>query len=233
MKQTSFLKKGFNMARLPSHGKPVDVKKCLELYNSGLSINEVGRRLGHHHAVIKYHLVRHNIKIRSQRESQRKPVSSEKIAQMYKSGISAVEIASELNLTYQCIYDRLAEVGVKTRSRKEQIEVMKKRGRYNISRGENHKNWNGGITVDTSGYRLININGKYIREHRYVWENNNGPLPNSWIIHHLNGKKLDNRIENLAAMPRKSHSPKSIIEPFRKRIFELEQEIKKLKKRTG
>lgn len=219
------------MPSKPSHGKPVDVQKCLELYESGLSANEVGRRLGHHHGVIRYHLIRNGVNIRSYGESRRLKIPSEKIAEMYKTGMSAVEISKELDITYQCVYDRLSEVGVKTRNRKEQIAMMIKRGTYNVKKGKDHKNWNGGMSIDGNGYRNINTNGKYILEHKLVWEKENGKLSEGWIIHHMNGDKQDNRIENLTAMPRKNHSPKTIIEPFRQRIRYLEQEVKKLKKR--
>lgn len=43
------------------------------------------------------------------------------------------------------------------------------------------------------------------RVHRVVWEETHGPLPRNWDIHHINGDKLDNRPENLQAMPRRVH----------------------------
>jgi hypothetical protein len=39
----------------------------------------------------------------------------------------------------------------------------------------------------------------------------------------------ERRIENLVAMPRKSHSPKSITEPYKIRILELERQLIDLK----
>lgn len=42
-------------------------------------------------------------------------------------------------------------------------------------------------------------------EHRLVWEQHHGELPDGWIVHHLNGDRIDNRIENLHAMPADEH----------------------------
>lgn len=53
------------------------------------------------------------------------------------------------------------------------------------------------------GLRLIAIH-----EHRYLWEKIHGPLSQDWVIHHINGIKDDNRIENLISMHRMSHGSK-------------------------
>lgn len=47
----------------------------------------------------------------------------------------------------------------------------------------------------------------YIREHRLVAAMREGrPLTKDEIVHHLNGQKQDNRMENLEVMPRAKHS---------------------------
>jgi len=98
--------------------------------------------------------------------------------------------------------------------------------------GEDNSNWKGGRTK-TNGYvyiRVKRISGgagqSYKAEHHLVWESHYGLLPKDYIVHHLNGVKDDNRIENLIAMPRKLHSPKLTIEPYEKRIRELEEKLK-------
>ena len=76
-------------------------------------------------------------------------------------------------------------------------------------RMENHPNWKGGKRIDTRGYVLIKKesgNVGYIREHRLVMEEQLGRKLNKWeIIHHKNGIKDDNRLENLEIVTLKTH----------------------------
>lgn len=79
--------------------------------------------------------------------------------------------------------------------------------------------------------RVVNANKKsskgrrqHIAEHILVWEQiHNKPLPNGWIIHHLNGIRDDNRPENLVAMRKKDHHGWTYVKALQARIRELEQ----------
>ena len=51
-------------------------------------------------------------------------------------------------------------------------------------------------------------NGRHLYEHREVWEQHNGPIPDKMEIHHINGKHDDNRIENLALVTHKQNKLK-------------------------
>ena len=53
-------------------------------------------------------------------------------------------------------------------------------------------------------------------EHRIVWEQHNGPIPDGMTIDHINGNKKDNRIENLQMLSRKDNIKRSSYGTIRK-----------------
>ena len=55
--------------------------------------------------------------------------------------------------------------------------------------------------ITNNGYVRVPKNASGERfEHRVVWEKHNGKIPKGMTIHHINGNKLDNKIENLSML---------------------------------
>ena len=48
---------------------------------------------------------------------------------------------------------------------------------------------------------------EYVRnlEHRRIWVSHYGTIPEGYVVHHKNGDKKDNRIENLQCVSIKEH----------------------------
>lgn len=61
-----------------------------------------------------------------------------------------------------------------------------------------------------SGYMLDSrrVNGRVVTKqlHRVIWELANGPIPAGMVIHHRNGVRTDNRIENLELLEHSKHN---------------------------
>lgn len=129
--------------------------------------------------------------------------------------------------TPQAIYKKAYKMGLR---KSREIERM---NRSEAMRGEKGPNWGGGTRVTKKGYRQVLMPGHhradtagYVMEHILIWEESTGSVvPDNCCVHHLNGVKNDNRIENLCLMERGAHTTfhhvgKPLSEATRKKISE-------------
>lgn len=60
--------------------------------------------------------------------------------------------------------------------------------------------------VSAEGYLKFTLDGKTHYAHRYIYEQEYGPIDPRMDIDHINGDKLDNELENLRAVPRSDNA---------------------------
>lgn len=112
------------------------------------------------------------------------------------------------NKTHQGIYKKAYSLGLRKDAEIEFKNRSKARER------EKGSNWNGGVRFTKRGYRQVLAPGHhradadgYVMEHILTWELATGvAVPKNCCIHHINGNKQDNRIQNLCMMDLGAHT---------------------------
>jgi len=135
------------------------------------------------------------------------PLPIEKIKELYKNNKTIKEISKIYNVGASTIKRRLKPFNL-IRSGAEANKIAWKTGKhkplYGYSWKGGRKKHNGYVQIYIPGHP--NANGKYVLEHRLVMAKYLGrPLKAIEIVHHINGIRNDNRLENLAIVTRKTH----------------------------
>ena len=167
-------------------------------YLAGKTLSEVGKKYGFSYGTIQRVLARSDVQKRNSADYLNKKRSwsrsvEDEVKELYLSGLSAEEIGKKYKKSAKPIYTILRRLGVDRRD-----------ASY-YAAGEKNYFWKGGTIVDKHGYILVHApehphrtaNNK-VREHRLIMEKKLGRyLRPEEVVDHINGKKSDNRPENL------------------------------------
>lgn len=125
-----------------------------------------------------------------------------KLKRLYQKK-SGKELAIIFNRTFMAVMSRANRIGIKkdVKARAKNLSrTLKNLFRIGAMshKGERNSRWRGGRRLRTDGYCEVWTENGDMLEHRYIYEKHLGrKLLPSEIIHHLNGDRSDNRIENL------------------------------------
>ena len=62
------------------------------------------------------------------------------------------------------------------------------------------------MSITAKGYSRISVGGRQVMEHVYIWEREHGRrVPPGHDIHHIDGDKLNNKIDNLRLVTKLEH----------------------------
>lgn len=109
----------------------------------------------------------------------------------------------------------------------------------NLFRGSGNPQWKGEKRKDKDGYVIIySENHKHNRvlEHRFLMEEKLGRVLKPWeLVHHINGIKNDNRIENLCLIDKRksTHDTHTKVKILQERIRYLERILNDRENRTN
>lgn len=151
-------------------------------------------------------------------------ISKKKLNDLYwTQGLSTLTIGRQYDVTSTTVINLMKELGIKRRGPGEYLKGhhMSEECKRKISEaqlGEKSNNWKGGRSLDNHGYIRVSIpfdspflpmahktknrrRARDITEHRLIMAQHLGRCLQPWeLVHHKNGIKTDNRIENLELM---------------------------------
>jgi len=119
----------------------------------------------------------------------------------YETGEDTPTLALAYGVSPTTIWRRLHAAGIELRPSGGPLGNQRALGNKSRPKPQGPLHWSGRghiRTIDRKGVRCL--------VHRGCWEACRGPIPEGWVVHHVNGDKTDNHIENLACMSHGEHT---------------------------
>lgn len=113
---------------------------------------------------------------------------------LYQSGKSLAQIGAIYRKTRQAVYDQFRSRDYPLRSKQLKGLQMLDGIKWTLTKG---------------GYLRGSVNGNRMLMHRYVWEKETGTkVADGWDVHHRDGNKQNNAIDNLEYLTKSDHNKK-------------------------
>jgi len=165
-------------------------------------------------------------------------VNEVEIVRLYcEEMLTPKSIGEKLECSATTVVKCLKRQGVSIRGREEAQRLAISLGRKNYYRGDACHQWKGGRFVNKEGYVWVKLQPNeqrfapmanhrgYVREHRLVLAKSLGRCLESWeVVHHKNGVKNDNRIDNLKLLPNRNYHQSDLV--LKSRLKQLECKVK-------
>lgn len=165
-------------------------------YLAGMSLVQLETKYGEGQYALRAAVKRAGHKLRDHGGQRRRVYDGEaaRMVYLYQMGMSQQQIATTFQAHQTVVSRVLRKYGIETRHGK---------------KGAQSAAWRGGIATNAQGYVMQHVDraspywqmaarSGYVMQHRLVMAESLGrPLLDSESVHHINGDRTDNRLENL------------------------------------
>jgi hypothetical protein len=211
-----------------------DSRRVTDAYLSGASSSEVAKMFSICESTVCKIVKRTGAQVRrDNNERIFTPIQEDDMVKLYSEwGLSINKLAPLYGVSVSQIYRKLMKLKVGMRSCTHHVKAL--------AAGRKPTSWKGYTYVWNPSHPRSR--GGYIFEHRLVAErylqdtdpknealDQEGYLRGDWIVHHKNGRKSDNRVENLEPMHKSKHHSwlhyRHEMNELKKRISDLEHKL--------
>jgi transposase-like protein len=183
----------FDVGHKRSKHSPEQKQAMVERYQAGESLRTISRDLGCTPGNVRWIVLARGVDLRPDGRPAVAAATLELVRRRRAEGVSHQKIAAELGVSGRTVLGWCRRIGMPVARRS----------------GAAHPSWKGGRTQTRGGYIGVKVDPGdpmasmadtqgYVLEHRLILARSLGrPLTRRETVHHRNGDKTDNRLENL------------------------------------